>query len=581
MVTAVVRPSRPVRSCVAAALLGACALFCGYAAMAQSIAPSQVTPETLRPPPIAPNGGFVLPGPGGLAVPAGAERLWVKPGSVVIEGGFAELAQANEAARARLRRRLTVAEIYRIAGALEEAYAAAGYVLVRVVIPPQHLEDGGRLRIVVVDGFIEAVDVSALPERVRYVVAARTAMLVGRRHMTLAEIERHVLIAGDVPGLALRSTLVRGDRPGGTRIVLEGRHQLVTASVGADDRLPNSLGTWGINSTVAINSGLGMGEQLYGSLTTGSDLIGGIEGTSAIRVGGVGMVLPLGVDGWLFNPEFTSSVTHPITVPGVPTTTGHFERLALRSSYAVVRTRTETLTLTESFEYLTQQSDAVDFGTELNHDRYGALRARVEWTRLLTGARTLFATATLSQGTGGLTQADALFSGVPLSRLGAEPTFSKFNGDARLLQPLWDPYQIAFIARGQTSFGEPLFTSEGFGLDGLEAASGFPQGTFVVDEGVTGRIEVSRSFGVAWPWFVGNAAPYVFGAAGWGWVHQPTAVAQSSIDAQSLGLGLRTFLDAFGGWTGTTLGVEAAWRFSNVVGEHEGYRINATATLRF
>ena len=75
---------------------------------------------------------------------------------------------------------------------------------------------------VVVDGFIESIDTSRVPERLRPVIVARTNALIGKRHITLGEIERRLLIAGDAPGLRLRSTLARGQREGGTRLVLEG-----------------------------------------------------------------------------------------------------------------------------------------------------------------------------------------------------------------------------------------------------------------------------------------------------------------------------------------------------------------------
>ena len=72
-------------------------------------------------------------------------------------------------------RRVTVARIYELANAMEEAYARAGYVLVRVTVPEQKLNDHGPLKIVVVDGFIEKVQVDNVPERVHALVAARMA----------------------------------------------------------------------------------------------------------------------------------------------------------------------------------------------------------------------------------------------------------------------------------------------------------------------------------------------------------------------------------------------------------------------
>jgi hypothetical protein len=135
--------------------------------------------------------------------------------NVTVEGGFPELEAETEAVTAKLRgRRVTVAEIFAAANAIEQAYAARGYVLVRVAVPPQQLKNGGPLRLVVVDGFVESVDVKGVPERQRALVQARLASLIGKRHVTLAEIERRLILASDIPGLVLSSTIARGTAPG-------------------------------------------------------------------------------------------------------------------------------------------------------------------------------------------------------------------------------------------------------------------------------------------------------------------------------------------------------------------------------
>ena len=233
-------------------------------------------------------------------------------GHVTITGAFPEFDSETRAfIRAVQGRRVTLARIYELANAMEEAYARAGYVLVRVTVPEQKLNDHGALRIVVIDGFIEKVQVDNVPEPVRALVAARMASLIGRRHVKLEEIERRLLIAGDVPGLRLNSTLARGKNLGGALLVLDGTHQLVTGTASVDDRMPASLGTWTYGTSVALNSAFGFGEQFYASAQTGGDLRQSFDPASPFRVLGVGAVLPLGLDGWIINPEYTYSRTVP------------------------------------------------------------------------------------------------------------------------------------------------------------------------------------------------------------------------------------------------------------------------------
>jgi hemolysin activation/secretion protein len=80
---------------------------------------------------------------------------------------------------------VTVAEIFTAARALEGAYGQAGYVLTRVVVPAQSLRNGGTLQIVVIDGFIEAIETTGVPEAVGARIAAVLAPILGRTSLRL------------------------------------------------------------------------------------------------------------------------------------------------------------------------------------------------------------------------------------------------------------------------------------------------------------------------------------------------------------------------------------------------------------
>jgi hemolysin activation/secretion protein len=265
-------------------------------------------------PPAAPPPTIEVPSGAPTQAPPAAANLSVTVGQFAVAGTFPEFAGQTAALFDPLHgKRLTVAQIYDAAAQLEHAYAAAGYVLARVVVPPQKLVDNGTVRFVVIDGTIEQVDVNAVPERLRAVVSARMASLVGEPHVTLDEIERRLLLVGDLPGLQLRSTLAAGTTPGGTLLVVEATQNYVTGLVGINDRLPTSLGTWAIDTNLALNDALGLGEQAYFSYSSNPDF-----GTPRLRVRGGGIVLPIGPDGLTLNPEYTESIARPIPALGAP-----------------------------------------------------------------------------------------------------------------------------------------------------------------------------------------------------------------------------------------------------------------------
>lgn len=561
-----------------------CLAFVGAPRAAQAqIAPSQVTPQTLRPTLTFGSPSLPVEDRLQLQAPKGSERLSVMAGRVAITGTFDDLAEQTRALTATIaQRRVTVAQVYEFAGALEQAYARAGYVLVRVTVPEQKLNDGGVVRIVVIDGFIEAIGVAQVPPRIRAVVASRMAPLIGRGHVRLAEIERLLLTAGDVPGLRLKSTLARGKAIGGALLLLEGTQRLVTATASIDNRLPASLGSWSYGTSVAVNSALGLGEQFYASAQSSGDP-GLLFGSSApLRVLGAGAVVPLGGDGWILNPEYTNARSQPRPVADALASIGQFERFAMRTSFPAIRTRSTVLSFNAAFEHIEQSIALPLFAVDLNRDRYNALRAGASYdTALPAWGTALQINAGLSQGIGGRDETAALTSGVPLSRLGADPHFAKATFDARISQPLPYGLNVDLIGRAQSSFGHALFVSEQFALDGPQALSAFSSGTLNVDEGGTLRVELARPFAAIGTVVPLVLSPYGFAGVGAGRLVEPTILELSGIRGGSVGAGVRSGVDLAGGYQGFTLGLEAARQFSNLPDRPHAWRGNVVMSVRF
>jgi len=551
-------------------------------ASAQAVAPSRVTPSTLAPPAGA-SGAIVVTSPAGLTPPQNASNLSVAISNVTVEGGFPELEAETAAIAAKIRgRRVSVAEIFAAANAIEQAYAAHGYVLVRVAVPPQQLKNGGQLRLVVIDGFVESVDVKGVPEKQRALVQARLASLIGRRHVTLPEIERRLILASDVPGLVLSSTIARGAAPGGTLLVLEATWSPVSGTLGVDNRLPRSLGNWELNGSSAVNSPFGYGEQFYGAASTGYNLGKVFDATTPMQLLGVGAVLPIGVDGFKINPEYTNSVTRPAPVAGAPPDVGYYQRFDLRASYPLILTRAQALTVQGTYEWAQEHLSPIWFNTDIYDDQYQVARLQLEdHLRLPYGL--LAGTLVFSQGLGGRGETQAILTSVPLSQQGAFPTFSKLGFDGTWTQPLPYDLQGALIGQAQTSFGHPLFIAEQFSLDGLQAASAYPLGTFSADEGATLRGELQRSYSFGWAPGRATVAPYIFGAASQGWIDEPTAVQPGHISAESFGVGLRLGANAATPILplGSTFSIELARGFSNDAGEGQVYRGNVAFAVNF
>lgn len=567
-----------------ASALFAAAFLTGSPLLAQT-APlaSRVAPESLAPLKPDETGAIALPERATLDAPPGADQLSVTLRQVFVEGGRPEFSAVTRQATADLAGHgVKVSDIYAAAGRIEAAYARAGYVLTRVTLPPQRIVDGGDVKFLIVDGYIEDVDASGVPDRVRAAVRKRVAGLVGAKGLTLAQIERRVLLAGDVPGVQLRTTLIRGSAVGATRLILEAKYRPVSASLGLENDLGYAYENQALSAQLALNSVLGLGEQLYVQATTGPDIGTLFRGEPRRRVLGAGAIVALGDNGLTFNPEYTVVETNPRVPQGGIQITGHFERLSLRAAYPLIRTRREKLGITASFDLLAETEAAKAFGLTLNHDRLRMAAIGLNWSRSLAASTVIATDAQFTQGIAGLgarSLSDVVATNIPFTRQGARPDFSKLDGHWRSDTQLGDGFSLTTIARGQASLSRALPAPVQFSLDGSDALSSFSQGSINADSGVTGRSELSRAIPVGRE----NRAlftPYAFGAVGYGHISDPTVLEPANINTWAFGGGLRALVAAYDtGLTGFAM-VEVSHGHSTTLPQNPT-RVSFSFTVRY
>ncbi|OYX04747.1 MAG: hypothetical protein B7Z15_17385 [Rhizobiales bacterium 32-66-8] len=164
-------------------LLMGCALlgWSAFAPQTRAQTASQITPPSFAPErPDAP-APVVIPEGAGAQAPPGSEALEVTLADVIVDGEPAPASVVADIKRKLVGRPVKVSEIFAAARGLEADFARQGYVLARVAVPAQSLANGATLRLAFVNGFIERVDTSAVPARVRGPVAASLASLTGAR----------------------------------------------------------------------------------------------------------------------------------------------------------------------------------------------------------------------------------------------------------------------------------------------------------------------------------------------------------------------------------------------------------------
>lgn len=558
------------------------------AAMAMSAPAVAQTASQLTPPSFAPQvrqlpeGGVAVEAAPGLETPPGADALTVTLKEVTVEGGRAELEAQSRALAAPLAGHpIKVSDLFAAARAIQGLYARAGYVLARVTVPAQTLNDGTSARLVVLDGFIERIDIRAVPKAIRGRVEALLAPLNGKRGVTLGEIERALVLAGELPGTQLRSALEAGKEPGGTVLTIEAYHQSVTAQLTIDNGLGHSLGHVSAGLGVQLNSVAGLGEQIY-LFANGYPGGGYLTGHPRNRALAGGILLPLTPDGLVLNLEAVNTRATPEAMVGALGTTSRFERYSARLRYAVARRRAYTLDAEIGFDLQEDRQDLISpIVAPFSLDRLRILRVKAGGTWFTPWNGTLRADATASFGLAGLgarTAADATFL-QPLSREGADADFQRLEAQLTYRQP-FGPHLGASIAfDGQTSFGNPLLVSEQLGLAQSSGLSTFDAGSIQGDSGYVARGEVISPWGFRLGPDSVSIAPYAFGAIGTAHLEMPTALERANVTGKSYGLGIRLGAATPASFRGASLTLEWGRRERND-GSPAGNRFTATAAIQ-
>lgn len=561
-----------------AALVAGCSFGMMDTALAQSA--SNLAPSTFQPQSQRSTGPVTVARDPGAPIPEGADQLFVTVGRVEIEGALPQMEAANAAFIERLSgKRVPVSEIFAATNRLESAYTNAGFVLSRVVLPQQTLRDGGTLRIVVVDGFIERIDAEKVPEQARDRVVEITKPLIGKRGIKLRQIERALLVAGDTFGLRLASTLSAGDAAGGTVLTLDGQFKEITGSYGFDNTLSDDLGPLNLSLGLEINGALEMGETFY--FNAGGSPTRYFSDDAEYRILAAGTVFPIGYDGLTFNVEVTSSKARPDS-DFVPTES-EFERLSIRLYYPWIRSRKFNLSSQLILDRVSDTQDLLvgSFRLPIYDDDLSVLRATLDATRNYENGSFLRGSAILSRGLDAFGASASVGPGdTPLSRQGASAEFTKLVLSAQYQRPLNANWSLSVNGRIQTSFGDPLVTSEQFSIASSNELSTFDAGELRGDDGWVMRAEAGRSQQVSIAGFPLIFKPYVFGAYGELGLEQPTVFEQSTTTAYAYGIGADLFTIEDSAYRSGSVRVEYGRGERDDLGE-DGNRFSIVASRRF
>lgn len=463
---------------------------------------------------------------------------------------------------------VTLPDVLDVADKIEKLYRDAGYILVRAYVPPQQVRDG-TFTINVVEGKIANVTVRGGFPATQETVKAYLQKSVGVTPLPLTTMERSLLLANDLPGVAATGVLTPAqDIPGASDIVVDIAQPRFSGGVGVDNRGSRFSGHWTLTGDVQVNSLLG-DDQLSATLTTSPDASEQIAGQMRYR-------RAIGDDGLI--ASVIGAVTHG--QPG--STLKAFDVLTnswvagARLTYPLIRTRRETLQLDGGFT--AQEARVGILGTGFSRDKWRVLDIGATYLRSNWLGGSWATTLDVAQGLPifGATENHA----ATLSRKGAATDFTKISGFVRYRAMLAGSVSVVLTAQGQYAL-TPLITGEQIAFGGLQIGRGYDPGGITGDHGVGGSAELRYDAGAIGSWLLG-LEPYVYVDGAHTWYIQRGAAADPALINQSIvsvGGGVRiNFLHD------VTTSLEVARTLNAVAGSDGGKQATkffVTAGMRF
>lgn len=379
-------------------------------------------------------------------------------------------------------RTLSPDDLRALATAIARRAQERGYALAAAWIEPQRV-DNGVLAVRVDEGRIDEIRFDGPVDP-----AIRSALqpLVTGKPVRIGEIERRLLLAGDIGGAHIHSSRFFRDKGKGVLLVRAGRER-VTASISLNNDGTRPLGPVQARLDVDVNALLFDDDSFiltFSGTPTEPGELGFVRARYEKRIGNGGTQIAL-------------TGTASRTRPGAYLRPYHFESSSWSADFSLLRPlwrrRDASLWFEGDLGIRTLQQRRA--GGLLRDDRTVTFRATLYGNAVVAGGRFRFS-STLSQGLGVL---GATGPRDPLaSRFDADGTFTTLSSWVDWTAGLGRGFSLRLAAQSQLA-SAPLLVTEELGLGGTAFLRGYDWSERTGDEGVTGSAElrymIDRPFG--------------------------------------------------------------------------------------
>jgi hemolysin activation/secretion protein len=449
--------------------------------------PPTILPSRMSPTNPPPNGGIkpVPPPFESTKVETGvtdetALKIKFQLKKLVIEGNLTySYAELEPLFKSSLGKEISLADLQKIANDIQNYYTGNGYILTRVIIPPQEIDASGVVMLKVVEGYVSDIVIDGDTKNVKKLIEAYVGPILESKPLQIEVMERAVLLINDIPGISTKAVITPSfDIPGTSTFVLIVSQDVFEGNLTWDDRGTKYVGQNQFSTSLQLNNIFGGPGQVEfdGKVTSDTNELrsGNLQYTAWVFQNGSNLL-----GGYTLNRVVPGNDLTPLHINGLSSTT------SLIYTYPFIRTRRMNLSGTASYDYLNSNNEI---------DKILIALDRIESVRLSATFNALDNLQGMNLVTGQFSKGIQMLSGnaqpeLLRSRIVGQKNYTKANLTYSRLQALRENWSFFFSTSGQYAF-DSLLAPEQLGYGGVQYGSAYDQSEIIGDTGVLGKIEL-------------------------------------------------------------------------------------------
>ena len=371
---------------------------------------------------------------------------------------------------------LSMRDLLRMSDSIAERYHRDGYFLAQAYLPAQDIHNG-VVTIAVLEGQYGKVTVRNPSGNSRRAIEQELAAIHSGDTVLRAPLENHLLLLSDIPGVAVRSTLVPGASVGTSDLIIDvipGRP--LSGSLEADNAGNRYTGQYRVGSTLNWNQPFGMGDVAsLRTLTSGKGL-NYARASYQLPVGKARVGVAYSKLSYELIEEFAPLGAH-----------GTADIASIYASYPLLRTRNSNLYAGLAYD-VKSFHDRIDQTGSIGDKSAQVLMASLYGDHRDTlgggGANTF----SLTYSNGNLDLETPALRAIDALTARSNGHFSKFSYSASRVQRVTDALSLAASINGQVA-SKNLDVSEKMALGGMHAVRAYPEGEAYADQGYVLSLE--------------------------------------------------------------------------------------------